>query len=84
MWCNLSTGSGSLCSRRELILLLLNFGSSEEFLKMIETSVTQNYLEDFSKEYFVLLGLLFKEMKILDGPRKPAKQVTLRSASRLY
>lgn len=77
--------SGSLGSRRELILLVLNFGFSGEFLKMAETSVTQNYLEDFAKKDFVLLGLLFKGMKILVvGPRKPAKQVTLCSASRLY
>jgi hypothetical protein len=48
--------SGSLCSRRELILLVLNFGSSGEFLKMAETSVTQNYLEDFAKKGFCLAG----------------------------
>lgn len=50
---------------------------------MAETSVTQNYLENFLQKDFVLLGFLFKKMKILVGPRKPAKQVTLRSASRL-
>lgn len=44
-----------------------------------------NYLEDFAEKGFVLLGLLFMEGEIfVVGPREQAKQVTLRSASRLH
>lgn len=56
---------------------------------MAETSCDPKLLGELCKKkkkrIFVSLRLLFKEMKVLVvGPRKPAKQVTLCSASRLY